>query len=312
MAAIEVDIAVACGYMQHYEWWTEVFANIIHEVQIGDITIGKMFSCGTALVDNSRNRIVGAWLDEKRQSMTDANRNHVVGINANGLEREDGFMYSPAEWVFWMDDDTVPPRGTIRKLLDLRRELVAGMYFLGGPPYNPLAYVRNEEGFYRPLYKYAYGSLVQVDAVGMGCTLVHKDVYRKIMEAHEVFSRPNASLMPVPKKHIIPHAMLHHHLDNMDLETVANLPWPAVYGSHLVMPLTKPEPDDPRAWPFYAMEYGRTEDLHFGELAQNAGVQIWIDTSINCKHWKTRNVNYQTYREYAEEHDARPEETANT
>jgi hypothetical protein len=258
-----------------------------------------MFSCGTALVDNSRNRLAGAWLDDKRQSMTDANRNHIVGINAYGMDREDGFMYSPAEWVFWMDDDTVPPRGTIKKLLDLRREMVAGMYFLGGAPHNPLAYVRTEEGFYRPMYKYTYGSLVQVDAVGMGCTLIHKDVYRKIMASHEVFQRPNASLIPVPKAAV----GVDPYAPQYDRTHVVN--------DTLIMPLTKPGEDDTRAWPFYAMEYGRTEDLHFGELCANAGVPIFIDTTINCKHWKTKNVDYQTYRKYVEDHNVR-EETPNT
>ena len=201
--AIEVDIAVACNYMQHFEWWSEVFANIINEVQLGDITIGKIYTSGTAVADNSKNRLVGAEVQGRRLSDTDNNRNRLVGIDVSGKGNTEGFMSSDAEWVFWMDDDTVPPRGTIKKLLDLRRDIVAGLYFLGGPPHNPLAYVRTEEGFYRPIYNYTPGTLTQVDAVGMGCTLVHKDVYRKIMDAHEVFLRPNASMIPMPKDKIV-------------------------------------------------------------------------------------------------------------
>ena len=288
--AVEIDIAVACNYMQHYEWWSEVFPNIIREVQAGDIEIGKVFTSGTAVIDNAKNRIAGAWVSDKRKSMTDYNRNQIVGVGADGQAKEDGFMSSSAEWVFWIDDDTVPPKGTIKKLLDLRREVVGGLYFLGGPPHNPLAYIRNEQGFYRPLYNYAPGVLTQIDGIGMGCTLVHKDVYRKIMDAHEVFCRPNASMLAVPKASIIenPYAPAYEtqHVEN----------------GCLIMPLLKPEPDDNRAWPFYAMEYGRTEDLHFGELCANAGVPIYVDTSITCKHWKTKNVDYETYREYAEEH----------
>lgn len=287
---VEIDIAVACNYMQHYEWWSEVFANIINEVQAGDITIGKIFTSGTAVLDNAKNRITGAWIQhEKREQMTDANRNKLVGVGADGQYKEDGFMASSAEWVFWMDDDTVPPKGAIKKLLDLRREIVAGLYFLGGAPHNPLAYVRTEEGFYRPLYNYTYGVLTKVDAIGMGCTLIHKDVYRKIFDAHVVYARPNASLIAVPKSAIIqsPYA-------------------PGYSGTHvendvLIMPLSKPGEDDNRAFPFYAMEYGRTEDLHFGELCANAGIDIYIDSTITCKHWKTKAVDYETYVKYARE-----------
>lgn len=290
MTPIDIDIAVACNYMQHYEWWSQVFSNIIAEVQADWIRVGKVYTSGTAVIDNARNRITGAWINDKRESMTDANRNKLVGVGADGQLKEDGFMSSPAEWVFWLDDDTVPPKGAIHNLLELRREFVAGLYFLGGPPHNPLAYVRDEGGFYHPIYNYTPGTLTKVDAVGMGCTLIHKDVYRKVMDAHQAFVRPNGSIMAVAKKDIInnPYAPEYKtvHVEN---------------GVH-IMPLREPAEDDNRAFPFYAMEYGRTEDLHFGELCANAGVEIYVDTNITCEHWKTKSVNYETYRNYAEEH----------
>ena len=286
--AIEIDIAVACNYMQHYEWWSQVFSHIIQEVQAGDITIGRVYTSGTAVVDNAKNRLAGQGLHPKRETYTDNNRNKLAGVTVGGSKLPDGFMDSTAEWVFWLDDDTVQPARTIRKLLDLRREFVSGLYFLGGPPHNPLAYVRTEEGFYRPLYKYTYGVLTKVDAVGMGCALIHKGVYRKIMEAHTVFQQPDASLIAVP---------------NTKIETDETAPRPQLDGDRIVngvmhRPLVRPEADDNRAWPFYAMAHSRTEDLYFGELCANAGVDIWVDTTITCDHWKTKAVNYQTYLDH--------------
>lgn len=290
MDAPYVDIAIACNYMQHYEWWSAVFANILYEVQHGYIRIGKIYASGSAVADNAKNRLTGAWsVDPKRLNATDINRNTLVGVTANGDKLPDGFMSSSdAEWVFWIDDDTVPPKGAITRLLELRRELVGGLYFRDGAPYPPLAYVRREGGFYSPLYNYTPGTLTRVDGIGMGCTLIHKNVYEKIANAHELFQRPNASLLPIRKNLVIEGGT-----PIVDEPTVIN--------DMLVMPLTRPRPDDNRPWPFYAMEYGRTEDLHFGELCANAGVDIYVDTTITCDHWKTKAVTYQTYREHLDE-----------
>lgn len=299
--AIEIDIAVACNYMQHYEWWSQVFSHIIQEVQAGDITIGKVYTSGTAVVDNAKNRLAGQGLHPKRETYTDNNRNKLAGVTVGGSKLPEGFMDSTAEWVFWLDDDTVQPARTIRKLLDLRREFVSGLYFLGGPPHNPLAYVRTEQGFYRPLYKYTYGVLTKVDAVGMGCALIHKGVYRKIMEAHTVFQQPDASLIAVPNKSITSYA--ESELDEKVRTNVQSvIRCEGDIGEYetftMIKPLELPDKDDNRAWPFYAMAHSRTEDLYFGELCANAGVDIWVDTTITCDHWKTKAVNYQTYLDH--------------
>ena len=112
MSPIKVDLAIACNYMQHMEWWRDVFTNILREVQHGDILIERIAAVGTAVPDNSKNRQVGAWVHEgRRGSLTDINRNTIVGLSANGKELPDGFWQSDAEWVMWLDDDTVQPPG---------------------------------------------------------------------------------------------------------------------------------------------------------------------------------------------------------
>jgi len=187
-------------------------------------------------------------------------------------------MSSGADYIFWLDDDTIPPPGTISHLVNLGREIVGGVYFLGNEPFNPVVYFRQENGLYSALYNYAPGTLVRVDSIGMGCTLIHRSVYERIMEGHEVFLRPTGTPLAIPKEQV------------QDYEETDGKPY--VGGGYYHLPVTRPEPDDERPWPFYAMEYGRTEDHHFCELAANVGIKPYLDTRIECEHWKQQPVGW--------------------
>lgn len=302
MGVTLVDIGIPAGYVQHYQWWSEVMSNLLYEVQMEDkIQIGQIHVAGTALPDRTKNAYIGAWLydEERRNRLTDMNRNKVVGINSLGDLMPDGFMSSDAEWIFWIDDDTVPPKGVIGKLLDLQREVVSGMYFMGGEPYNPLAYMRGEDGFYKRLNKYTRGMLMPVDSIGLGCCLVHKSVYERITEAHVLYQRPNGTLLPVPRAAIVADPWMPLH----DRTVVVN--------DTLIMPLSKPDIEDNRPYPFHAMEYNRTEDHHFCELCANAGVQIYLDTTIVCQHWKHRAITEEDFWKYLSDEERRKKEKEN-
>jgi hypothetical protein len=192
-----------------------------------------------------------------------------------------------SDWLFWADDDTVAPPGTIRKLLRLDKPFVAGLYFNTNKPYNPIAYHKLDNGGYIPLTDFAPGSIMPIDSVGMGCTLIHRSVYEKIMEEFEVFQRPDASLVPIHKSRIFDEKFG----PTRDLET-------QVLGGYLVQKLTIPDKDKQRRlFPFYCLEYGRTEDMYFTELCEQVGIKPWLDTSIVCEHWKHKAHTYEDFRQ---------------
>jgi hypothetical protein len=284
-----VDIGIACSNNQLPGWWNGVFGSLLADAQRG-IEIRQILSISSALPDHNKNNTVGvlAWQAEQKDRMkrTDVNRNEISKRFMSG--GSDG----PADWLFMIDDDTVPPHGTLSHLLGLDKDFVAGLYFNSNPPYNPIAYMRNREGFgYYALYDYPHGALTQVDSVGMGCTLIHRSVFERIIDGHSVFSRPNGSLYPVHKSKIIDNKI--KGLDAHGEEYVS--------GGYLVTKLDKLEEGDNRTWPFYSMEYGRTEDHHFCELAENVGIKPWIDTRIHCDHIKTKAMTYERYREAVNE-----------
>jgi hypothetical protein len=260
------------------------------------VEIGQIMLVSSAMPDFNKSNMVGGHFNTTFANPEEKGRNQRT--DANRVEASKRFLGgSPdigwkADWIFWVDDDTVIPGDALSRLLKLDKPAVAGLYFNPNPPMNPIAYIRNREGIgYHAFYDYPFGALVQVDSVGMGCTLVHRSVFEKIMAEHELMMRPNGSLWAVHKSAV----------------TKTNIPYlskqaPTV--DHIVVDgwvcqrVQKPSPEDDRSWPFFVMEYGRTEDHHFWELALNVGIKPWIDTTIVCKHIKPRATEYADYKEF--------------
>jgi hypothetical protein len=276
-----VDIAVACSAHQIPDWWSPVMGMLLHTNQSDQIEIGQIRTVSSALPDANKNNTIGH--QKKRWSLTDVNRNEIINK---------GFLKGDADWVFWMDDDTVPPMDTIIHLINLGRPFVAGLYFLPRKPYNPIAYKRHQDsGLYAPIYKYPVGALFEVDSVGMGCTLIHRSVYEKIQEEHIVFEKYNGAIIPLHKSQVhYPFVTEHKKRKKPEVRN-------GVYKEQVI-----PQRDeDDRNFPFYLLEYGRTEDHHFCELAENVGIKPHIDTTITCEHWKHKATTYEDYAKELEE-----------
>lgn len=300
----KVDIAIACGASQHVKWWGALVGTLLQE-QARGIQIGQIIAVGSALPDFNKNDMIGGLVatefaspeEKDRNKKTDANRTVAAKRFLAGDENHkdnDGNQWK-ADWLMWFDDDTVMEPDVITRLLALNKLAVGGLYFNPNPPKNPICYVKNKEGIgYHALYDYPYGALIEVDSIGMGCTLTHRSVYEQIMDKFTVFMRPNDSFMPVLKSSVqrtnVP--FLGKQAENVT-DIVTN-------GWHCQR-VRVPHPDDIRGFPFFAMEYGRTEDHHFWELAAQVGIKPWVDTTIVCGHLKPHEVSYQDYKDFINE-----------
>jgi len=86
-----------------------------------------------------------------------------------------------AERILFLDSDVHPPNNTIQRLLSHKLPIVSGLYARRQlPPRNQMMRREGErlvpiqEGMFEP------GSVVECDAVGMGCFMIETEVLRKI------------------------------------------------------------------------------------------------------------------------------------
>lgn len=287
----KVDVGVPCYGTQYSSWWGWLLGELLSLREAG-IEVGQIRAVTSALPDHNKSNLIdnregvgGRWAQEhQRANLTDANRSKITGAVAGG-GKPGGFLSGDAEWLWMLDDDIIPPDGALLRLLQSGHSFIGGVCYLGQKPHNVTAYLRSDDGWYDALMGYELGTLMQVDSIGMGCTLIHRSVFEKILADHVVFERSNGSLVPVHKSQI-----KNRHLPGKDAK-------PMVENGYLRTPVHPVSPDDNRPWPFFSMEYGRTEDHHFCELAAAVGIRPWLDTNIQTAHLKPKPIDRKVYLE---------------
>jgi hypothetical protein len=209
---------------------------------------------------------------------TDHNRNIIV----------DEFLKKDAEWLFWIDADTVVPIGALQRLLSSGRTLVSGLYFGKNPPHPPIAYYIYNGG-YTPIDKQRHwekGELIPVDATGMGCILTHRSVFEDIRNNFSVWQVDGGGIITLHKDDILGEIKdgEHHEHDGK------------AYRGQWRRRLMKCTIEGLK-FPYFAMELLRTEDIKFFEMARRVGHKPWLDSSIECSHLRTDPFSGESYRE---------------
>jgi hypothetical protein len=137
-----------------------------------------------------------------RLATLDAPHHHIVTKSnaavdlARELAVEDALEAAP-EWVLFLDSDVVPPTDVFYRLQRHGRRVVSGLYYVDGEMPHPAAWVLDEndtpssvavedgrlvveeDGEPSVLGRDEDG-LVTVDAIGLGCVLVHRSVFETL------------------------------------------------------------------------------------------------------------------------------------
>ncbi len=124
---------------------------------------------------------------------------HILSANsapavdwARNVLVETFLSYPSCEWMLWLDTDVMPPADVIARLMAHKLPVVSALYRARNPAYASQSMWPIVAGFFdrqvvngrenlvvKEIADWHPGEVLQVDAVGMGCVLMH----RRVLEA---------------------------------------------------------------------------------------------------------------------------------
>jgi len=122
------------------------------------------------------NRVGASLVGEWSEPFIEGARNRLV----------DRFLASSNEWFLSVDTDIVIPACVISRLLQRNQPLIGALIYINTTPPAPQIYRKVADmsiggtGIYMIIKDFEPGELVESDATGAGCLLVHRDVFEAI------------------------------------------------------------------------------------------------------------------------------------
>ncbi|MFW6174062.1 MAG: methyltransferase domain-containing protein, partial [Elusimicrobiota bacterium] len=83
------------------------------------------------------------------------------------------------DYVFFVDSDTIIPKGAVDALLNMNVDIASGLYFSKGKPYLPVARVKEGERHFF-LEDFEFNQIIEVQGVGMGCCIINTKVFKDL------------------------------------------------------------------------------------------------------------------------------------
>jgi GT2 family glycosyltransferase len=86
------------------------------------------------------------------------------------------------DWVLFIDDDVLPKKDALIKLIALDKDISTGVYFAKQQPHWPQIFRLNGEDDkrYDPIWEWEKSEPYEIDAAGAGFLLIKKEVFDKV------------------------------------------------------------------------------------------------------------------------------------
>lgn len=185
---MKTKILVGCPTCDIYEYCLDAYLNAAKNLSHDNYDI--------LLVDNSKtedymNKLKKLGINVIKDSYKEDARDRIVS-SRNILRQyalDNGYDY-----LLSLEQDVIPPRDIIEKLLSYNKEIMSAVYF-NYIKWNeedmlvPLLLISKDTGYFKARYmqinELKPRRLVQVKACGLGCVLIHRDVLEKINFRYE-------------------------------------------------------------------------------------------------------------------------------
>ena len=196
---------------------------------VSDKTTNALFKLGKQFV---RNNIDHGILTLANESLISRGRSRIANFFINNTD---------FEYLFFLDSDVGFEADDVLKLLNHNKEMVCGAY--------PMKTIPLKWNFTITEPKQREGDLVAIDKIGIGFSLIHRNVFIRIAKQYP-------ELKYIPTNESTTHNPTEQEFNN---------------SYHY----------------FHEMRQGDIylpEDLSFFTRARSVGMQAWMDTSINLCH----------------------------
>jgi GT2 family glycosyltransferase len=147
------------------------------------------------LVDNSKksdyyNKLKECGIKVIKDKYEESAKERV--INSRNKLRE-YFLKNDYDYLLSLEQDVVPPKNVIERLMKHKKEICSGLYFKEkGGELIPIMYVHHKDDFAKLLRfeEIPENKLVEVITSGLGCVLISRKVMEKVKFRYEKDSKP--------------------------------------------------------------------------------------------------------------------------
>ena len=188
-----------------------------------------------------------------------------------------------ASHLIMMDLDQTYPIETITKLLAHKLPVVGCMVHRRYPPFDPLM-LKGDINTYQDITEWEEGELVEVDATGTGCLMFNMQLFHELNKKAVLEIEAFNELKPTPQQIADMPDNMQKYVTELEKRYIPeNVP------GRWFKFRPNPNPDHPGVV---------GEDIGFCSDLREAGVEIYVDTSIQCGHLSTMEITRDTHLLY--------------
>ncbi|MEW6063538.1 MAG: hypothetical protein AB1571_04180, partial [Nanoarchaeota archaeon] len=182
----DIKVLVGCPVSNHKSYCFEQYADAVKNLSYKNYDI--------LLVDNSKTEhyfnFIKGKMNAVRGKYFEGAKERIV-YSRNILRQK--VLDEDYDYFLSLEQDVIPPVDVIERLLKHKKKIISGVYFVSFEEHlAPVLYkrVKGDEVRYLTFEEVKDDELIEVDACGLGCILIHKDVLKKVKFRYDKTKEP--------------------------------------------------------------------------------------------------------------------------